>query len=117
MPRVRAVAPLVLSAVLLLGVVAPAGAAGTNDPAGYHKPKVGIWDYYFKPATKTITLGQYVVWRNYGATVHNATSDTGVFSTGNLAPGEKARFKFKKAGTYPYTCTIHGFHGTIIVNP
>jgi plastocyanin len=45
------------------------------------------------------------------------TSDDGRFESGNLSTGQRYKFQFTTAGTYGYTCTIHGFAGTIVVNP
>jgi plastocyanin len=106
-----------LAAASMLGATTAGQASAGAAVHAYGKPKVRILDFRFKPGTKTITAGQYVVWINKGLAIHNATSDDGRFESGNLSTGQRYKFKFTTAGTYGYTCTIHGFAGTIVVNP
>jgi MYXO-CTERM domain-containing protein len=49
---------------------------------------------------------------------HTATSDTGAWTTGNIAPGgTSAAVAFPTAGTFPYHCAIHpSMAGTVIVS-
>jgi plastocyanin len=114
----KATVPL-LAAAAMLGAttVGPVSAGAATHLAVDRLPRVRILDFRFKPGTKTITAGQYIKWINRGAAVHNVTSDDGRFESGNLSTGQKYKFQFLTAGTYGYTCTIHGFAGTIVVNP
>lgn len=108
-------------ACLLLGTAsvssaAPATSAGRPNPAPAADPAVTIVDYAFRLPELTITIGQTVIWTNKGGMVHTATSDTGVWDSGNLAPNESFSFKFTQEGVYKYYCAPHPFmQGTIRV--
>lgn len=77
--------------------------------------RVSIVEFYFYPSSITISVGTRVVWTNNGYYTHNVTSTSGLFSSGNISPDGTFQFTFENAGTYNYTCTIHGFAGTVIV--
>jgi CSLREA domain-containing protein len=68
---------------------------------------IDIVDYEYQPAFITIHAGRIVTWENFGLTDHSVTSDTGVFDSGTLAPGEKFQYTFTTAGSYPYHCKFH----------
>jgi len=64
----------------------------------------------------TIAKGTTVRWTNNDTIAHTSTSDTGVFSSGNLNAGDHFDFTFQDSGTFPYHCTIHpGMVGTVVV--
>ncbi len=59
-----------------------------------------------------------MTWVNNDTVPHTATSDTGVWDSGTLNPGQSFSFTFNDAGTFPYHCAIHGaasMSGTIVV--
>jgi plastocyanin len=80
----------------------------------------------FEPATFKAEVGEAVTWiyQDSSGQPHNAEADDGTFNTspgcsgadttkcmsGN---GQKFSFTFKKAGSYPYYCAIHGAKGGI----
>jgi plastocyanin len=73
-------------------------------------------NFAFMPDTLTIRVGQTVTWINNDETEHTATSDTSVFDSGFLAPGQSFTFRFTSTGTFPYFCQIHpDMVGRIIV--
>jgi uncharacterized repeat protein (TIGR01451 family) len=76
---------------------------------------VSIIDFAFQPSSITVSVGTTVIWTNTGGVTHNVTSTTDLFSSGNISPGGTFQFTFENAGTYNYTCTIHGFAGAVIV--
>jgi plastocyanin len=78
---------------------------------------VTIQDYFFSPATTTVTAGTTVVWTNKGPSDHSSTSDTGVWDAGIVAVGTSSSgTAFNTPGTYPYHCAIHPeMMGMIIV--
>ena len=79
---------------------------------------VSISNYAFHPATITIVIGvnNTVTWTNNDAVSHTVTSDTSLFGSGTLAPGDTYTHEFDQAGTYGYHCSIHNFMtGTVIV--
>lgn len=80
--------------------------------------RVRIVNYAFDPVTITITKGTRVRWTNAGSVNHTSTSNTGVWSSGSIAPGDTFGRLFKKAGTFRYHCSIHPtqMHGKIVVS-
>ena len=82
---------------------APAG-VGAADPARTHE--VVIQGLLYVPETLTVRPGDAVVWTNKDPFPHTATA-AGAFDSGSIAPGKSWRFTAKKAGTYPYLCTLH----------
>ena len=63
------------------------------------------WGY--KPKDVDIEVGTTVTWVNNGAQTHTVTDDDGAFDSGDMEPGDKFTFTFKKAGVYNYKCTPH----------
>src|SRR5436305_6687609 len=72
----------------------------------------------FSPNPIQISAGSTVTWTNNTGPRHTATSDTGAWTTGNIAPGgTSAAVAFPTAGTFPYHCAIHpSMTGTVIVS-
>ncbi|HEX9096950.1 MAG TPA: plastocyanin/azurin family copper-binding protein [Candidatus Dormibacteraeota bacterium] len=72
----------------------------------------------FSPTPIQITVGSTVTWTNTTAPTHTATSDTGAWSTGNIASGAtSASISFPTAGTFTYHCAIHpSMTGSVIVS-
>jgi plastocyanin len=70
----------------------------------------------YSPSPIAIARGAAVTWTNNDTTVHDSTSDNGVWSSGTLAPGASFTFTFSNTGTFTYHCTIHpGMVGTVTV--
>ncbi len=70
----------------------------------------------FSPTTLTTTVGSTVVWTNMDSEVHNTTSNTNLWSSGNVAANATFSFQFATTGTFAYRCTIHPtMTGTVIV--
>jgi plastocyanin len=72
----------------------------------------------FSPANVTISAGQYVTWKNNDTVNHSSTSDSLLWDTGVLTPGQTSgAVYFGSAGTYPYHCSVHGsiMTGTVTV--
>ena len=85
----------------------PANTSGGNPSASGNTVSVSMKNLAFNPKDITIKVGTTVVWTNNDSVDHNVTSATGLFNSGNLAPGDTFKFTFDQAGTYPYSCTIH----------
>ena len=62
-----------------------------------------------------IAPGTTVVWHNADSTQHTTTSDTGLWGSKILNPGNTFSFAFSTLGTYAYHCEIHPMTGEIIV--
>jgi plastocyanin len=103
------VAGFVLAASAL---AAPAGAAAAD---GARTHEVGIQGLLYGPATLKVRRGDTVVWTNKDPFPHTATAP-GVFDSGVIAAGKSWRFTARRAGTYPYVCTLHSnMKGTLEV--
>jgi plastocyanin len=75
-------------------------------------------DNFFTPFKGIVRAGGKVTWTNRGKVKHNATANSGAFATGNFGAGQSRTVKFRTAGKFPYTCTIHpGMKGKIKVRP
>ena len=105
--RRAAAIPLALMVVLLVG--AGVALAQTNGA-------VTIADFQLSPASMQVASGTTVTWTNNGPANHTATSDSGAFDSGVLAPGKSFSFTFNSPGTFAYHCAIHPrMQGTITV--
>jgi plastocyanin len=118
MTRYRAIATA-LAAALLLALAGAAGAAQLSAAAKHRVTIKGDYmsGYRFAPHKLTIKKGQSVTWSwssdaehnvHFGKKLHHRHSKTS-------ADVGKFRVKFKKTGTFKYTCTVHGFSGKIVV--
>jgi len=78
---------------------------------------VSIGDNFFSPQSVTVNVGDTVTWTNNGNAVHNSVnSGTFPWNSGTLSSGQSYSVTFMQAGTFSYSCTIHGFNGTVIVH-
>ena len=113
---------------VLAALVAAAGLIVFDAPARAATADVGVLANAFEtgtcpdPAgdnTTTIQVGNSVKWTNCSNTPqngHNVTADNDAFPTKTLPTnGSSASQLFQTPGTYGYSCTIHGFTGTVIV--
>jgi hypothetical protein len=78
---------------------------------------VSIVNFEFIPALDTIAFGDSVTWTNNAtSTQHTTTSNTAVWDSGPLNPGNSFSFHFTSNGSFLYHCNIHTtMHGTIVV--
>ncbi len=113
-------------AVLVGAVVMTAGCAsyGPSSPSSAPQTStasqntVSMKNIAFNPSSLTINKGANVTWTNDDSTTHTTTSDTGLWDSGNLSPGQTYTHQFNTTGTFPYHCSIHvgqGMKGTITV--
>ena len=56
----------------------------------------------FKPENVTVRPGDTVTWKNNDTKAHSVVSDTGVFSSQSIAPGQSYSFKFDIESSYSY---------------
>lgn len=69
--------------------------------------KVSIRDFSFTPQLIVVRVGDNVQWSNNGAVIHTTTSDTGLWSSGDLTPGSSWNQNFLSEGFFPYHCNTH----------
>jgi plastocyanin len=108
---------LILASLVIVGgaLLTPlaATAAASSARIANCPPAIGC----FRPDPLQIKAGDTVTWTNNAGTTHTATSDTGAWDTGNLAPAAtSSAVSFPTAGTFPYHCAIHpSMVGSVIV--
>jgi plastocyanin len=61
----------------------------------------------YGPSQLDVLPGDTVRWSNVSERTHTVTSDTGLFDSGHLGPGNRFQFTFNTPGAYRYHCTIH----------
>lgn len=99
-------------AVLLLAM----SAVARPLPVHAQAMAISIQNYAFQPATLSVPVGTTVTWTNNDMVAHTSTSDTRVWDSGTVAPGQSFSYTFSQAGTFPYHCMIHPFmRGTVVV--
>ena len=86
-------------------------AAVTAAPKHAHAQAVAaapilMKNFNFAPMMVTVHVGDTVTWKNLDEEPHTVTSLDGLFRSGALDTGESFKFKFTKAGTFKYTCSI-----------
>lgn len=78
--------------------------------------EVSITAFSFVPQTDTIAQWDSVRWINKATQPHTTTSNTGLWDSGILNPGQSFTFQFDKPGSYPYHCEIDpNMTGTIVI--
>jgi plastocyanin len=94
-------------------------AAAAAAPASAAEVEVGVVDYDFAPATRTIAVGDTVIWRFSGSLQHTATSNRGQAERWNSGSRSSGTFRktFNRPGRFQYVCTPHAsfMRGTIQV--
>jgi plastocyanin len=60
----------------------------------------------YAPATLTVKRGDTVVWMNKDPFPHTVTSK-GFFDSHDIAAGRSWKYAPRKAGKFPYICTLH----------
>ena len=64
-----------------------------------------------------VKAGTQVTWVNRDNTQHTTTSNSGLWDSGILNPGQSFSFTFNTPGTYSYICNVHPMTGVVIVVP
>ena len=103
---------LVLADASLVGAI-PASSVIVDIPG--NAEALGPAAYGANPLL--VAAGSTVVWTNRDTVPHTATSDTLVWDSGILMPGDSFFRVFPFAGTFPYHCVVHDasrMSGTIV---
>lgn len=101
--------------IVAIALVLDMAGIGITHPVRAQTMQVTIKNFSFQPATLTVPAGTTVTWTNQDSVDHTSTSDTGVWDSGRLAPGQSFSFMFTQAGMFPYHCMIHPFMKGMIV--
>jgi Cupredoxin-like domain len=62
-----------------------------------------------------VKAGTTVTWENKDVTQHTTTSNTGLWDSGILNPGQSFSHTFSSPGQYNYFCNVHPMSGTVLV--
>jgi plastocyanin len=96
--------PVVIAMLLLF---AGSTSVTANDQALAANAEVKIDNFSFGPETLTVPVGTTVTWTNRDDIPHTVVSTDGVFKSKVRDTDEKFSYRFAKAGTYPYYCSVH----------
>jgi len=88
-------------ALSLLSVLPGSTLAGKSA-----KHIVQIQGARFEPDTIEVSRGDTIVWVNHDPYPHTVTAP-GVFDSHSIAAGGKWQYVARKAGDFPYVCTLH----------
>jgi plastocyanin len=89
-----------------VAAVASCAAAAPARPAPTPQ-EVSVQFSAYGPSQLDVLPGETVKWSNVSERTHTVTSDTGLFDSGHLGPGNRFQFTFNTPGAYRYHCTIH----------
>ncbi len=110
----------ILFAALILAAGGCGGSGGSygsgpTNSGGSTSKQIVVKNNSFDPSATTVPVGSIVTWTwAQGSVVHNVMFDDGQKSA-DQSTGTYSRL-FDKAGSYPYTCTIHpGMTGSVTV--
>lgn len=108
--RINVLVVLALSALLASGLAgcspAPSATpAPTGAPAQEQGTVISMEDFAFVPSTPTVKVGDTVTFVNNDSAPHRVSIDGQ--DLGEQAKGEKVEWTATKAGTFPFSCTIH----------
>lgn len=104
------------STTTTVGSSTTASTPGPTAGGGAAGAQVVMKNLAFDPATVTIKAGESVTWTNQDGMNHTVVADKGEFKSSDLGQGATFTFKFDKAGTYAYHCSIHpSMKATVVV--
>ena len=106
-PFVRRTSFAPLLALLFLVPVAVAAPKHAHAQAAAAAGPIVMKNFNFMPMAVTVHVGDTVTWKNLDEEPHTVTSLDGLFRSGALDTNDTFKFKFTKAGTFKYTCSIH----------
>lgn len=100
---------LLFAVISLLASLAALKAEGIPQNAGGNETvaAVNIDNFSFGPAAVKVAVGTTVKWTNKDDIPHTVVSTDGVFKSHALDTDETFSYKFTKAGTYEYFCSLH----------
>jgi plastocyanin len=105
--------PFAVALVCAWGLLHADSAAIAADKAATRT--VVIDGLKYEPETLTVKRGETVVWVNKDPFPHTVTAK-GAFDSHDIAAGKSWKYTARKAGEYPYICTLHpNMKGTLKV--
>jgi plastocyanin len=104
---------LAAAAVAMLGW---SGLCGQSAAQTTEVSRIVVKNFMFQPMSLTVKAGSTVTWTNMDEEPHTVVSSSGLFRSSALDTKDSFSFKFDKAGTYSFVCSIHPqMVGTIVV--
>lgn len=106
----RIVSPRILAPILLLAaaiMIASPNLRANADQSPTSTADVKIDNFAFGPQSLTVRVGTTVTWTNRDDIPHTVVSSDGVFKSKARDTDESFSYKFDKAGTYSYFCSLH----------
>jgi plastocyanin len=79
-----------------------ASLAQTAEPT-----RIMVKNFMFQPTSLTVKAGSTVTWTNMDEEPHTVVSSSGLFRSNGLDTKDSFSYKFDKAGTYTFVCSIH----------
>src|SRR5659263_781196 len=79
----------------------------TATPTATPVVGVEIKNLAFNPAQINISEGTTVIWTNNDSLAHTVISDTNIFNSSDVSPGQTFEFTFNETGIFKYHCSIH----------
>jgi len=109
------IAAVTLAALTVVPAVTAEAATRVDALTAGSVAKVKMVDgLTFRPRTIHIARGDVVKWVNKDNITHTTTSSS--WDSGNLAPGDRFKRRFRRAGTFNYHCSIHSsMTGRVVV--
>jgi plastocyanin len=98
-------APALAALVVAAAAAFVPRAVDAADPAA-RTHEIVIQGLKYIPETLTVKRGDVVVWVNKDPFPHTATA-AGTFDSKSFGENQSWRYTAKKAGTFPYLCTLH----------
>lgn len=95
----------VLAVAAAIMIASPNVQANADQPAS--SAEVKIDNFAFGPQSLTVKVGTTVTWTNRDDIPHTVVSSDGVFKSKARDTDESFSYKFDKAGTYSYFCSLH----------
>jgi plastocyanin len=111
MPRGRR---QIIAALLLATAIAAVAPAQASDKKTVTIAGADDASYAFDPDKLHVDKGTTVHWNWDSNAPHNVTF-TGLGVASSTGDSGTYQRKFKKAGTFKYVCSVHGFKGKVIV--
>ena len=106
--------PLLAAAALVL--LGWSGFQGPSVAQTAEPTRIVVKNFMFQPRSLTVKVGSTVTWTNMDEEPHTVVSSSGLFRSNGLDTKDSFSFKFDKAGTYTFVCSIHPqMVGTIVV--
>ena len=97
---------LVVALGLSFTAVGAASAAKKAPPPAPPPAAISISSFQYNPAELAAKVGQPITINNNDDVAHTVTAKDGSFDV-NVPPKGSATVTVPKAGTFPYTCTVH----------